>query len=157
MVITHTAETAYALSAHALAFDAGLEPVMITKHGAGFPDAIETVDKETSETYTVSYTTAVLALAMIAHELGAESLWTRRYARPCPGCRRAPRSTIRGSTPIPTPARLLVFAGAGPERSHGAGGRAEGPRGRPLPGRGLRRRVPAARLRRAARPPTTGW
>ena len=87
VVITHTAETAYALSARALAFDAGLGPVMITKRGAGFPDAIETVEKETSETYTVSYTTAVLALAMLAHELGAEHAG-RRGARPCPGGRR---------------------------------------------------------------------
>jgi glucosamine--fructose-6-phosphate aminotransferase (isomerizing) len=47
---------------------------MITKRGAGFPDAIETVDKETSDTYTVSYTTAVLALAMLAKELGADQL-----------------------------------------------------------------------------------
>ncbi len=74
IVITHTAETAYALSTRAQAFSAGLGPVMITKRGSGFPDAIETVDKETSDTYTVSYTTAVLALALLAKQLGADGL-----------------------------------------------------------------------------------
>jgi glucosamine--fructose-6-phosphate aminotransferase (isomerizing) len=47
---------------------------MITKRGSGFPDAIETVDKETSDTYTVSYTTAVLALALLAKQLGADDI-----------------------------------------------------------------------------------
>jgi glutamine---fructose-6-phosphate transaminase (isomerizing) len=74
VIITHTGETAYAASAHSLAFDAGLDVVMISRRGAGFPKMIETVDRETSETYTVSYTAAVLVLAMIAAELGADSL-----------------------------------------------------------------------------------
>ena len=74
VIISHTAETAYARSAHALAFEAGLSAIMITKRGAGFSNMVETVDKETSETYTVSYTTAVLVLAMIAKELGADSI-----------------------------------------------------------------------------------
>ena len=73
-MITHTGETAYALAARALAFTGGLDTVTITKRGTAFPRAIETVDAETSETYTVSYTTALVALALIAQELGAESL-----------------------------------------------------------------------------------
>lgn len=112
VIITHTAETAYALSAHALAFDAGLDVVMVTKRGGGFPHTVETVDKETSETYTVSYTTAVLALAMIARELGADSL-TDEVLGAVPD---AVRSALNdpGIDAIPTPTRLLVFAGAGP-------------------------------------------
>src|SRR2546427_9291980 len=71
IVITHTAETAFALSTRAQTFLAGLGLVMITKQGSGFPEAIETVEKETAETYTVSYTTALLGLALLARELGA--------------------------------------------------------------------------------------
>jgi glucosamine--fructose-6-phosphate aminotransferase (isomerizing) len=112
VIITHTAETAYALSAHSLAFDAGLDVVMISKRGAGFPHTVETVDKETSETYTVSYTTSVLALAMIARELGAESL-TEEMLGAVPDAVRTALSDP-GIDALATPKRLLVFAGAGP-------------------------------------------
>ena len=112
VIITHTAETAYALSAHALAFDAGLDVIMITKRGAGFSHAVETADKETSETYTVSYTTAILVLAMIARELGAESL-TDEALGAVPGAVRAALSEPDIDA-IPTPGRLLVLTGAGP-------------------------------------------
>jgi glucosamine--fructose-6-phosphate aminotransferase (isomerizing) len=112
VIITHTAETAYALSAHSLAFDAGLDVVMISKRGAGFPHTVETVEKETSETYTVSYTTSVLALAMIARELGAESL-TEETLGAVPGAVRAALADP-GIDAVATPKRLLVFTGAGP-------------------------------------------
>ena len=61
IVITHTGETPYALAVRALAFTGGLDTVTITKRGTDFPRAIETVDAETSETYTVSYTSALIA------------------------------------------------------------------------------------------------
>ena len=80
IVITHTAETAYALAARSLAFGAGLDVIMVTKKNSGFPDAIETVEKESSETYTVSYTTALLALAMLAEQVGAESITPDKLA-----------------------------------------------------------------------------
>ena len=38
-----------------------------------FPHAVETCAAETSETYTVSYTTALLVIALIAKEMGADS------------------------------------------------------------------------------------
>ena len=112
IVITHTAETAYALAARALAFEAGLEVIMVTREGAGFPSSIETVPKETSETYTVSYTTAVLALAMLARELGAESITDDALAL-VPG---AVRNAIEGSgiETIQAPERMLTFVGEGP-------------------------------------------
>jgi glutamine---fructose-6-phosphate transaminase (isomerizing) len=112
VVITHTAETAYALSTRAQAFSAGLGPVMITKRGSGFPDAIETVDKETSDTYTVSYTTAVLALALLAKEIGAESLDDATLSR----VPEAVAAAIADPSidEIVRPERLLVFVGAGP-------------------------------------------
>lgn len=112
VIITHTAETAYALSAHSLAFDTGLDVVMITKRGAGFPHTVETVEKETSETYTVSYTTSVLALAMIARELGAESLTDATLGAVPDAVRAALEDSGIGA--VPTPTRLLVFTGAGP-------------------------------------------
>ncbi len=112
IVITHTAETAYALSTRAQAFSAGLGPVMITKRGSGFPDAIETVDKETSDTYTVSYTTAVLALALLAKQLGADDIDDAVL-------RRVPEAVAAAiadplTQAIAQPERLLVLVGAGP-------------------------------------------
>jgi glucosamine--fructose-6-phosphate aminotransferase (isomerizing) len=112
VVITHTAETAYALSTRAQAFSAGLGPVMITKRGSGFPDAIETVDKETSDTYTVSFSTAVLALAMLAKELGADSLDDAVLGQVPDAVAAAIASPSVDA--IAQPERLLVFVGAGP-------------------------------------------
>ena len=112
IVITHTAETAYAIAARALAFNAGLDVITITKRGTGLPRAIETVDKETSETYTVSYTTALLVLAMLASELGAESMTSERLAL-VSGC---VRNAIEapGLDDLLTPRRLLAVVGSGP-------------------------------------------
>ena len=112
VVITHTGETAYALSTRAQAFSAGLGPVMITKRGSGFPDVIETVDKETSDTYTVSYTTAVLALALVARQIGAESLDDATLNR----VPEAVAAAIADPSidAITQPERVLVLVGAGP-------------------------------------------
>ena len=76
VIVTHTGETSYALSARALAFAAAIQTVTIAREGIGMNDVIATVPKETSETYTVSYTTALLVLAMIAAEMGADSVTT---------------------------------------------------------------------------------
>jgi glutamine---fructose-6-phosphate transaminase (isomerizing) len=111
IVITHTAETAYALAARSLAFQAGLDVVMVTKKNSPFSDAIETVEKETSETYTVSYTTALLALAMLAAEIGAESLSPDTLALVPGSVRNALESP--GTEQIPIPRRLISIFGAG--------------------------------------------
>jgi glucosamine--fructose-6-phosphate aminotransferase (isomerizing) len=112
VVITHTGETAYALAARALATTAGLDVITITKRGTHFPRAVETCPAETSETYTVSYTTALLALAMIAKEMGADSITEESLAL-VPG---AVRNAIEapGVEAIQAPERTLVIAGAGP-------------------------------------------
>jgi len=112
IVITHTAETAYALAARSLAFQAGLQVVMITKQDSGFADAIETVSKESSETYTVSYTAALIALALLAAELGAESITEEKLALVPGSVRNAIEASGIGD--VPTPSRLLAFVGAGP-------------------------------------------
>jgi glutamine---fructose-6-phosphate transaminase (isomerizing) len=112
IVITHTGETAYALAVRALAFTGGLDTVTITKRGTDFPRAIETVPAEASETYTVSYTAALVALALIAQELGAESLSDEALA----GLPDAVQAAIDdpGVDAIPRPDRALVITGAGP-------------------------------------------
>jgi glucosamine--fructose-6-phosphate aminotransferase (isomerizing) len=112
VIITHTGETAYALSAHSLAFEAGLDVVVLSRRGSGFPHVIETVDKETSETYTVSYTAAVLVLAMVAGEMGADSLTDAALGAVPPAV--AAVLADPGIDAVPTPSRLLVIAGAGP-------------------------------------------
>lgn len=112
VVITHTAETAYALAVRSLGFQAGLDIVTITRSDGPFPDAIETVPKETSETYTVSYTTALLALAMLARELGAESATDETIGRVPEAV--AGALSDPAIAPVPTPERLLAIAGVGP-------------------------------------------
>lgn len=112
VVITHTAETAYALAARATAFNAGLDVVTITRRGAGFPDSIETVDKESSETYTVSYTATLVVLALLAQQLGAQSFspdTLRDLPEAVAGAIDGP-----GTDAVPSDARVLVIAGSGP-------------------------------------------
>jgi glucosamine--fructose-6-phosphate aminotransferase (isomerizing) len=112
IVITHTGETAYALAARALATTAGVDVITITKRGTAFPHSVETCAAETSETYTVSYTTTLLVLAMIAKEMGADSITEESIAL-VPG---AVRQAIAapGTESIRVPERDLVIAGAGP-------------------------------------------
>jgi glutamine---fructose-6-phosphate transaminase (isomerizing) len=112
VLITHTGETAYALAARALATTAGLDVITISKRGNPFPHSVETCPAETAETYTVSYTTALLALAMIAREMGADSITEDSLAL-VPG---AVRNAIEapGVESVQVPERTLVIAGAGP-------------------------------------------
>jgi len=112
IVITHTAETAFALSTRAQAFLAGLDLVMITRQGSGFPEAIETVPKETAETYTISYTSALLALGLLARELGATELDHAILDHVPDSVAAALHSP--GIEEIAQPDRLIVFVGAGP-------------------------------------------
>ncbi|MDQ3210217.1 MAG: SIS domain-containing protein [Actinomycetota bacterium] len=112
IVFTHTGETSYALAARALAFTGGLDTVTITKRGTSFPRSIETVPAETSETYTVSYTTALIAIAMVAQQLGAASLEHEALAA-VPGAVQAAIDEP-GVDAISRPERVLVLTGAGP-------------------------------------------
>jgi glucosamine--fructose-6-phosphate aminotransferase (isomerizing) len=111
VVVTHTGETSYALAARALAFTAGLQTVTIAHEGIGMNDVIETVPKETSETYTVSYTTAVLVLGLLASEMGAESI-TPDALEAVPGAVRD-AIAVPGIEGVPVPPRSLQIVGAG--------------------------------------------
>ncbi|MGH2631723.1 MAG: hypothetical protein ACRDHI_14355, partial [Actinomycetota bacterium] len=66
---------------------------------------------ETSETYTVSYTSALVALALIAQELGADSLSDETLAF-LPNAVQAAIDDP-GVDAVPRPERLLVLAGVG--------------------------------------------
>lgn len=114
ILISHNAgiETAYAAATWAVATKAGVRVVPITRRGGELPDAIQTVDKETSHTYSVSYTTVLLLLARLAHELGAEAFDRDTLVR----VPHAVRSAIEepGTTGIAQPGRLLVLTGEGP-------------------------------------------
>jgi len=114
VLISHNAglETAYAAAAYRQAKDAGLRVLAITRQGANLPDAVETVPKETSQTYTVSYTAVLLLLARIANALGAESLSPEAIGK-------VPRAVAEaiedpGLDRIVAPRRLLVLFGEGP-------------------------------------------
>ena len=112
VLISHNAgaETAYAGASWTRAVGAGLPAVAITRIGGGLPDPVETVEKETSHTYTVSYTAALVQLARLAFELGAEAFAPEVLAR-IPD---AVRSAIEDPAPVEQPSRLLVFTGEGP-------------------------------------------
>ncbi|HET7236227.1 MAG TPA: SIS domain-containing protein [Actinomycetota bacterium] len=114
ILISHNAgvETAYAGAAWVTARDAGLPIVAITRRGGSMPDALETVERETSHTYTVSYTAVLLLLARLAHELGAEVFSPDVLAKIPDAVRNA--IAAPGTQAIAQPARLLVISGEGP-------------------------------------------
>ena len=114
VVISHNAgtETAYAGASWTLATEHGLAVVPITRIGGGLPDAIETVAKETSHTYTVSYTAVLLQLARLAHALGADAFDPGTLALIPDAARRALQEP--GTDGFEAPRRLLVLAGEGP-------------------------------------------
>jgi glucosamine--fructose-6-phosphate aminotransferase (isomerizing) len=111
VVITHTGETSYALAARALAFSAGLQTITVTHEGIGMNDVIETCRKETSETYTVSYTTTLLAIGMLASAMGADSLTGDKLALVPGSVRNAIEAS--GTEQIAMPARSVQLIGAG--------------------------------------------
>lgn len=112
VVITHTAQTAYAARVRAEALADGVPVVPVTGTGRGWPEAIGTVPPEESETYTVSYTAALAVLARLAHELGA--------ADGAAGQLRQAAAEVRELCAAPdadgvaVPARSLAIVGCGP-------------------------------------------
>jgi glucosamine--fructose-6-phosphate aminotransferase (isomerizing) len=114
VVISHNAgdETAYAATARLQSLEAGLRVVSITRQGRGLPEAVETVPKEQSHTYTASYTGALMILAKIAGEMGAESFSAEALAAVSGAASLAIADP--GVDAIPQPNRLLVVAGVGP-------------------------------------------
>lgn len=110
IVISHTAETAYARRSRDRALQAGAPLVTITGRVGAWPEALETVPHEESETYTVSYTATLAVLTLFAHELGSTTYTRRALAATVPKVERA----LLMEAAIPLPARLLTVVGAGP-------------------------------------------
>jgi glucosamine--fructose-6-phosphate aminotransferase (isomerizing) len=114
ILISHNAgtETAFAGAVWTLATRSGLPVVPITRRGGTMPDAIETVEKETSHTYTASYTAALVQLARLAHELRAGAFTPEVLGRVPTAVRAAIDEP--GTEAIAQPERLLVLTGEGP-------------------------------------------
>lgn len=111
VVISHTTETAFARAARAMVSRAGGALVSITGRDKGWPEAVQTVPAERSETYTASYTAALLVLARLAVALATPAFGPDDLSE-LPGRVRA----AAGAPPeLPAmPERLVVLAGVGP-------------------------------------------
>ena len=112
IVISHTAGTAFARRCRQQLLAAGVPLVSITGIGRGWPEAVETVDPEQSETYTVSYCAAVTILAVLAQQLGATRYDADRLQATAKAVREA--VTMPDIDRIELPPRALAIIGAGP-------------------------------------------
>ena len=123
--------------------------------GAGLPHSIETVPKETSETYTASYTATLFVLALLAKDLGADTITDELSRRcPMPWPRRSRHPGIDGIDGPEAAAGLHRPRASRPPRPRESA--PEVPGGGADRRRRLRRGVPAARPGRPAgraRPP----
>jgi glutamine---fructose-6-phosphate transaminase (isomerizing) len=111
VIISHTAETAFARRVRAGALRAGVCVVSITGRGRGWPEAVETVPVERSETYTASYLAALLVLARLAAELGQSDFDERQLFELPDRVRNAAGAPVALATP---PERLTILVGSGP-------------------------------------------
>ncbi|MGA9858858.1 MAG: SIS domain-containing protein [Solirubrobacteraceae bacterium] len=111
VVISHTTETAFARRTRERVLAAGAALVSITGRERGWPEAIETVPAERSETYTASYLAALLVLARLAAATGPTAFDSGRLGD-LPGL----VTSAASEPPLMTaaPPRLIVLAGAGP-------------------------------------------
>jgi len=112
IVISHTSETAYARRSRARALEAGVPLVSVTGRVGSWPEAVETVDREESETYTVSYTATLAVLTLLAGELGSPSYNREALAALQPAVDQALHDDAHEA--VPMPARAVVLVGAGP-------------------------------------------
>jgi glucosamine--fructose-6-phosphate aminotransferase (isomerizing) len=111
IVISHTARTSFAITAREASLRSGAEVLSITGIAAGWPEAIETVAMEQSETYTVSVTAALMVLLRLADELGVRGLSTTALLA---AVERVRSVVERPAVPaIQPPDRALVLVGAG--------------------------------------------
>jgi glutamine---fructose-6-phosphate transaminase (isomerizing) len=111
IVLSHTGTTAYARASRQRALDLGAQTISITGDGVGWPEAIETGERERAETYTRSYTAALAVLALLAGELGAEGLGPEALVAAADATEAALADP--GIEDIPEERRLIVVAGLG--------------------------------------------
>jgi glutamine---fructose-6-phosphate transaminase (isomerizing) len=110
IVISHTAETAFARRARGLALAAGARLLSLTGHGKRWPEALEVAPPERSETYTASYLAALLALARLAAALCSTELGEADLAAVPDLVDAAAAAEVARFDP---PRRLAVVFGAG--------------------------------------------
>jgi glucosamine--fructose-6-phosphate aminotransferase (isomerizing) len=112
VIVTHGGDSAYALAARALAFQAGLQTFTITKRGTELNDAVETIEHEPVEPTSLGYTSALLALGLIVAEMGGESVTTDALGIVPAAVTDALASP--GVDGVPSDGRVYAFTGAGP-------------------------------------------
>jgi glutamine---fructose-6-phosphate transaminase (isomerizing) len=111
VVISHTGETAFAQAVRRRALQDGCPLVSITGIGVGWDEALEVAPREVSETYTASYTAALLTIARLSGALGGEEFDDAALNATVDAVR-APLEDP-GVQSHRRPARLLVIAGVG--------------------------------------------
>lgn len=112
IVITHTGETAYAQAARAAALAAGTPLVSITGPQVAWPEATRTPLREEAETYTVSYTTALATLGLLAHALSGIASGPEQLLAVADEV--AAVLAEPGLAEVGPPARTVVLVGPGP-------------------------------------------
>ena len=112
VLITHTAETAYAARGRAKVQASDAKLITLTGAGRGWPEAIETPTREASETYTASYTAALAVLARMAHHLGAPGTSEVDLRQVAARVRELCADPAAASVAVPARALALVGAGA---------------------------------------------
>lgn len=111
ILISHTGRTSFAVAAREAALTAGALVVSITGIAGGWPEAIETVPMERSQTYSVSVTSALMVLFRVADELGV-----RGFSREAlNGATERIREIVEAFEvrPVDPPARALILVGSG--------------------------------------------
>ena len=111
VLITHTGETAFARAVRERALQDGCPLISITGIGVGWDEALEVAPREVSETYTASYTAALLALARLSGALGAGEFDDAALGATVDAVGAALEDP--GLEVAARPARLLVIAGVG--------------------------------------------
>jgi glutamine---fructose-6-phosphate transaminase (isomerizing) len=111
VVISHTGETAYALTVRDQVLRAGTARLItLTGPAADWPEALRVAPREKAETYTFSYTAALLVLARIAGRLGAPEFTDDALARTVDAVAEA----VAARPPDVSGLGPIVLAGAGP-------------------------------------------
>jgi glutamine---fructose-6-phosphate transaminase (isomerizing) len=107
VLITHTGRTAYARRALA---EAGVPVLPITAREAGLPGAIETVEPERAETYTVSYLASLAVLVRLADGLGVPGTGPDHLR----AAAAAVADVVAAPVELGPPARSVALIGSGP-------------------------------------------
>lgn len=112
VVISHTTETAFAQRARQRVLESPARLVTITGRGKAWPEAVQTVAAERSETYTVSSLAALVVLARLSVALQQSSFGSGQLSElpnRIEAAAAAPTSWFESA-----PERLVVLAGVGP-------------------------------------------